>query len=57
MLCLFLKEYLERGDYNFITMDWQFVAPDVDFVIPGIRKAGKHAAYVYVKRHTAYVRD
>jgi len=34
--------YLERGDYNFIQADWQFVAPVEDLVISGIRLAGQH---------------
>ena len=36
--------YLDVGDYNVIMIDWQYVAPDVQFVLPGVRLAGKHAA-------------
>jgi hypothetical protein len=35
--------YFEKGDYNFIVMNWQIIAPDVPFVVPNTRVAGQQA--------------
>jgi hypothetical protein len=41
----FLIEYLDRGDYNLIMIDWQWMAPADNFVFQAIRIAGQHSAY------------
>ena len=36
---------MDRGDYNLIMIDWQWMAPADNFVFQAIRIAGQHSAY------------
>ena len=37
--------YLDIRDYNFLVMEWQLTAQDVESVIPNTRIAGRQAGY------------
>ena len=40
------KDYLKRGDYNYIDVCWQTITNDAADTYNGVREAGRNTAYV-----------